>query len=151
MGANCSAGLYVYRRVFIWLGAPKSTITWILPFSSTLCFPSEQKTTKCHLKSSVNPALVKPPLPGTRSPRLVASPQDFRCFLQLDHKYRIWFSCFSAKKQILWRGCLCWKIGSSFHRNGVWRTHGNSLFNFRVSLFVFANEFRPTNLQHVTC
>lgn len=64
VGANCSAGLHVYREVFIWLGAPKSTITSTLPFSSTLCFPSEQKNAKCHLKSLVSPALVKPPLPG---------------------------------------------------------------------------------------
>lgn len=67
MGVNCSAGLCVCREVYIWLGALKSSITSICPFSFTLSFLYEQKKAKCGPKSLVSPRQVKPLLPGARS------------------------------------------------------------------------------------
>lgn len=62
---NFSAGLYVCREVCIWLGAPKSSLTSVCPFSFILSFLCEHKKAKCGLKSLVIPRQVKPLLPGT--------------------------------------------------------------------------------------
>lgn len=173
VGVSCSAGLYEYSEVCIWLGALKSTITSILPFSSTLWFPFEQEKAKCHPKSLVSPALVKPYIPGATSahhvsflPQIsaVSSSVLVRPFSVTINTGSVLAVFLSTKKQTLWRGCfsLCWANSSSLHRNEVWWTYDNSLFHFRVCwfgffccvlvcFFFFPNEFSWTKLQHVFC